>query len=100
MFPVSVESKVEQYFQYSCLAPPAANQSAAIEQSFTAFSTGSVRHLSATISISDSPPDGLVGRPKCSVTDAPLRLSSPAKSVAPVKSSAIQPSFMHYFLAT
>ena len=84
MLPWAVESKVEQYFQYRRSAPLARSQFAASPQSRTAVSIGSVLHFRAMISISLLQSDDSLGNPKCSLTEAPLRLSRPARSVAPV----------------
>ena len=58
----------------------------------TACSTGAVRDLSAITSKAAELPAGSFGMPIRSETSAPLRASRPARSVAPVKSSAMQPS--------
>jgi hypothetical protein len=89
--PCCVESKVEQYFQKNRCAPARRNHASAARVSATASATGSVRHFSATISIAAVSTGGPSGTPIRSDTGTPDRASNPARSVAPVRSSAMAP---------
>ena len=92
ILPFAVESKVEQYFQKNLCAPAACNHASAARHSATASSTAAVRHFKAITSNAAVSFGIASGTPRRSATGTPDRASIPARSVAPVKSSAIQPS--------
>jgi hypothetical protein len=86
-----VLSKVEQYFQNSCFAPALVSASQAASDCATASPTGLVRIFSAMMTASASG-SGPSGTPITCTADIPPLTSVFARSVAPVKSSAMQPS--------
>ncbi len=95
ILPWSVESKVEQYLKKYCRAPAGRSQASAASDCSTASAAGMVRDFSATTTASLSgtavPPGGT--SIICTVR-MPSRTSVLARSVAPVMSSAMQPSRM------
>ncbi len=93
MLPASVESKVEQYLNRICRQPCARSQASAASDCATASSAGMLRDFSATTSASDcgSAASTLSGTPTVCSVRMPPRVSMFATSVAPVKSSAMQP---------
>src|SRR5215510_5445018 len=92
MLPASVESKVEQYLKKYCRAPAAFSRSSAARDIATAAAAGMVRDFSATTiaSASGSGSPG-AGTPITCTVRMPWRTSVLARSVAPVRSSAMQP---------
>ena len=99
MLPASVESKVEQYLKKYCFVPPRFSHSSASSDSLIASAAGMERDFSATMtaSVSGTGPPGR-GTPSTTTVDMPSRTSVLARSVAPVKSSAMQPSSMEVLL--
>ena len=93
MLPSSVESKVEQYLNRICPAPRADSHSSAASDCRIASAAGIVRDLSATTTAWAAPgPTSGPGTPISCTVAMPWRTSMLARSVAPVKSSAMQPS--------
>ncbi len=92
MLPASVESNVEQYLKKNWRHPCARNQSSAASDCATASAAGIVRDFSATTSASASTASFDAGTPMVCTVRMPPRTSMLARSVAPVKSSAMQPS--------
>ncbi|MNI81044.1 hypothetical protein D3C73_1376240 [compost metagenome] len=94
MLPAAVESNVEQYLKKICSQPRSRNQRRASSDSFTASAAGRVLDLRAmTIaSASRCPATSAAGMPMLCTVRMPPRTSMLARSVAPVKSSAMQPS--------
>src|SRR5208282_4534493 len=92
MLPASVESKVEQYLKKYCLAPVAASHVSAASDCATASSAAMARVLSATTIASTPSGTRRVGTPIICTVRMPWRTSVFARSVAPVRSSAIAPS--------
>ncbi len=92
MLPASVESNVEQILNRNRSAPRDCSQASARNDWSTASRTGAVRDFSATTTASAS---GRVrsarGTPLTCTVRRPPFVSVLARSVAPVKSSAMQP---------
>jgi hypothetical protein len=93
MLPASVESNVEQYLKKNCRVPACLSAEMAASDCATASAAGIVRDLSATTMASAAGSGAsFAGTPiTCSVR-MPPRTSMLARSVAPVRSSAMQPS--------
>src|SRR5690554_1045374 len=101
ILPVSVESKVEQYLKKICRGLRACSQSRAARELATALEAGVERDLSATtmasafssaaLSWGDNNPSGM---PIICTQRIPPRTRLLARSVAPVKSSAMAPNTM------
>src|SRR6185312_956909 len=92
MLPRSVESKVEQYLKKYWRAPAACSRSSAARDIATASAAGTVRDFNATTMASaagSGSPTG--GTPITCTVRMPWRTSVLARSVAPVRSSAMQP---------
>src|SRR5262249_30084428 len=85
MLPASVESKVEQYLKKYWRAPAARSRASAARDIATASAAGMVRDFSATTIASAS------GTPISCTVRMPWRTRVLARSVAPVRSSAMQP---------
>ena len=85
-------SKVEQYLKYTCLTCCSCNHAKASSDCFTASAGAMVRDFSATTTALQSAGSELVGTPMVCTTRIPARTKLLAKSVAPVKSSAMQPN--------
>ena len=95
MLPSSVESNVEQYLKKNCFAPAFFNQFIACRDCSIASSTGIVRVFNAIITAStEGTTSFLLGVPNSWIVFKPPLTSIFARSVAPVKSSAMQPSVM------
>ncbi len=93
ILPSSVESKVEQYLKKICRAPFPRSHSSAISDWSTASPAGMVRDFSATTTASASGTGwSASGTPITWIVRMPLATSVLARSVAPVWSSAMQPS--------
>ena len=93
MLPSSVLSKVEQYLKNTCRHPAACSQASAARLSPTACFAGTVRDFSATTTASTSGAGSCAaGTPINCTVRMPPRTRVEARSVAPVKSSAMQPS--------
>ena len=93
MLPSLVESKVEQYLKKNCCAPEARSHASAACESATAASTGAVLDFSATttaLALPRSSPAS--GMPMVCTAGIPCLTSVLARSVAPVKSSAMAPN--------
>src|SRR6185295_8812843 len=92
ILPASVESKVEQYLKKYWRAPAARSRSSAARDSATASAPGTVRDFSATTTASASNKGApAAGTPITCTVRMPWRTSVLARSVAPVRSSAMQP---------
>src|SRR5215813_6560299 len=92
MLPASVESKVEQYLKTYCRAPAARRLASTARDIATASAAGIVRDLSATTIASASGSGAPAsGTPIAWTVRIPWRTSVFARSVAPVRSSAMQP---------
>src|SRR5581483_9251631 len=94
MLPLGVESKVEQNLKWICRAPACLSQASAASDWATASAGGMVRDFSATTTASTASASGASGMPMVWMVRMPPRTSMLARSVAPVKSSAMQPSSM------
>src|SRR5580765_2372099 len=92
MLPASVESKVEQYLKKYWRAPAARSRSSAARDIDTASAAGIVRDFSATTMASASGKGSVAaGTPITCTVRMPWRTRVLARSVAPVRSSAMQP---------
>ncbi|MNG95851.1 hypothetical protein D3C79_548970 [compost metagenome] len=91
MLPCAVESKVEQYLKKYCRQPVALSQARAVRDCSTACSAGSVRVFRAMTMASTSASIGPTGTSITCRVRMPPRTSMLARSVPPVKSSAMQP---------
>lgn len=92
IFPSSVESNVEQYLKKNCLAPVIRSQSSVAVDWATASVAGMVRDFNATTTASTSGIGLLgLGTPSSCTVLRPPRTNVFARSVAPVKSSAMHP---------
>ena len=93
MLPASVESKVEQYLKKYCRVPARLSAPNAASDCATASAAGIVRDFRATTIASASGSGAPVaGTPITCTVRMPPRTSMLARSVAPVRSSAMQPS--------
>src|SRR3989344_1393288 len=94
MLPSAVESNVEQYLKKICSQPRSRSQRSASSDASTASAAGTVRDFRAmTIaSASRCSATSAPGMPMLCTVRMPPRTSMLARSVAPVKSSAMQPS--------
>ncbi len=91
MFPFDVLSNVEQYFKKNFFAPACFNHFNADKDSLTASDAGMDLVFNAITSMSAVFFGSVLGTPIRSETFTPDLASILAKSVAPVKSSAIHP---------
>ncbi len=103
MLPMSVESKVEQYLKKICRVPRPLSQARAASDSVTASCTGQVRDFKATTTASASPRSFRLapeGTPLTCTVRMPFLTRVLARSVAPVKSSAMHPNTMDMGVAS
>ncbi len=94
ILPSFVESKVEQYLNRICVAPCASSHSQAASDWATASAAGMVRLFSATTPASQLAGAGPGGMPTNCIVAMPPLARVLARSLAPVKSSAMQPRSM------